>query len=54
MTLTILKATGAIGIIEGVQSYPTPEPTGELVKLIIQVAVGLATIYSMLFKKKKE
>jgi len=51
---TILKGTAGISSIELINIMPTNgEETQELIKLIIQVAVGIVTIYTMLKKKKK-
>ena len=52
---TIVKGTAGIGSIELINIMPTNgEEAQELIKLIIQVAVGLATIYTMLRKKKEK
>lgn len=42
----------SIGAIEGVQHLPSPSPPIELVKLAIQLVLGIATLYQM-FKKPK-
>lgn len=48
-----LVGTFGIGAIEGVQNIPAPTPSTEIIKVIIQVIVGLATLFKM-FKKPKE
>ena len=51
---SLLKGTTGIGSIQLIDIIPTDgEQTQELIKLIIQIAVGLVTIYTMLRKKKK-
>lgn len=48
-----LKGITGIGSIELLQMYPTdPSEIQEMIKLIIQVAVGLVTIWTMIKKKK--
>jgi hypothetical protein len=42
-----------IGAIEGVQNIPAPTPTTEIIKIVIQLVVGIATLFKM-FKKPKE
>jgi hypothetical protein len=48
-----LVGTAGIGAIEGINFLPAPTPTTELIKIIIQVIVGVATLFKM-FKKPKE
>jgi hypothetical protein len=52
MTKPII-GTLAIGAIEGVQHLPAPNPTIEIVKLAIQIVLGIATLLKM-FKKPKQ
>lgn len=48
-----LVGTVGIGAIEGVQHIPAPNGTIEIVKLAIQIVLGIATLFKM-FKKPKE
>lgn len=43
----------AIGVIEGVQQFPAPSPTIEIVKIVVQIALAVASLIKM-FKKPKE
>ena len=43
----------AIGVIEGVQQLPAPTPTIEVLKIVIQLVLGIASLFKM-FKKPKE
>jgi hypothetical protein len=52
-TLNVIFGLSSISILEASQSIPTDPGTIEVVvKLIVQVAVGIVTIYVMLRKKK--
>jgi hypothetical protein len=48
-----LIGTVGIGAIEGVQHIPSPNGTVEIIKIAIQVILGVATLFKM-FKKPKE
>ncbi|KFF15083.1 hypothetical protein [Flavobacterium hydatis] len=48
-----LLGTVGIGAIEGVQHLPAPNVTMEIVKVVVQVILGVATLFKM-FKKPKE
>lgn len=52
MTNALIGTVG-IGAIEGVQNIPAPTPATEVIKVIIQLVVGLVTLFKM-FKKPKE
>lgn len=43
----------AIGVIEGVEQFPAPSPKIEIIKVIIQLVLGVASLIKM-FKKPKE
>lgn len=51
--MTFTYGIVGVGAIEGIQNIPTPTPTTEIIKVIIQVVVGIATLIKM-FKKPKE
>jgi hypothetical protein len=48
-----LIGTLGIGLIEGVQNIPPVNGTTEIIKIVIQVILGIATLFKM-FKKPKE
>ena len=48
-----LIGLSSIGVIECVQHMPAPTPTVEILKIVIQVVLGIATLFKM-FKKPKE
>nr|WP_294931293.1 hypothetical protein [uncultured Flavobacterium sp.] len=48
-----LTGTVGIGAIQGVETFPAPTPTSEIIKIAIQVVIGIATLWKM-FKKPKE
>ncbi|PWA08970.1 hypothetical protein [Flavobacterium laiguense] len=48
-----MLGTAGIGVIEGVQHVPPITPTIEIVKIAIQLVVGIITVFKM-FKKPKE
>ncbi|MEO8534820.1 MAG: hypothetical protein ABI441_13770 [Flavobacterium sp.] len=41
-----------IGAIQGVDAIPSPTPVSEVVKIVIQVVIGLITAWQMLKKPK--
>jgi hypothetical protein len=49
----IILGTGSVGVIEGIQNIPSTTPTIDIVKITIQIIVGVATLWKM-FKKPKE
>ncbi|MDQ8014467.1 MAG: hypothetical protein REI96_18610 [Flavobacterium nitrogenifigens] len=49
-----LLGTASVGVIEGVQHIPSSTPTVEIIKIVIQVVVGLATLFKMFKKPKQE
>lgn len=51
--MTFTYGIVGVGTIEGIQNIPSPTPTTEIIKVIIQVVVGIATLIKM-FKKPKE
>lgn len=50
--LTAVKAVGASGAIEVIQQAPTPDSTSEIIKIVSQVLIAIATIFSILRKRK--
>ena len=46
--------TASIGAIEGIQHIPSPTATVEIVKIVIQLVVGIATLIKMFKKPKQE
>lgn len=46
--------TASIGAIEGIQHIPSPTATVEIVKILIQLVVGVATLIKMFKKPKQE
>jgi hypothetical protein len=51
----LLQGTAGIGSIELLQVMPlSGDETQELIKLIIQIAVGIVTIWTMLRNKKQK
>ena len=51
----LLKGSAGIGSIELLDMMPlSGDDTQELIKLIIQVAVGIVTIWTMIKKKKEK
>lgn len=48
-----LIGISSIGVIEGVQQMPAPTHTIEIIKIAIQIIVGIATMFKM-FKKPKQ
>lgn len=53
MSNPLILGGGAVGFIEGVQNIPSTTPTIDVVKIAIQIVVGIATLWKM-FKKPKE
>lgn len=52
--MKVLIGLGGIGAVQGVAQVPTDgTPTIEIGKLIIQLVIGIATLWKM-FKKPKE
>ncbi|WP_291287335.1 hypothetical protein [Flavobacterium sp.] len=49
-----LIGTASIGAIEGIQHIPSPTATVEIVKIVIQLVVGIATLIKMFKKPKQE
>lgn len=45
--------TASVGAIEGIQHIPSPTATVEIIKVVIQIVVAVATLIKM-FKKPKE
>lgn len=47
--------TGTLGIasIQGVETIPAPTATSEVIKIAIQIVIGIVTLWKM-FKKPKE
>lgn len=46
--------TASVGLIEGVQHIPSPNATAEIIKIVIQVVVAVATLIKMFKKPKQE
>ncbi len=44
--------TASVGVIEGVQHIPSPNGTVEVIKIVIQAVIAIATLFKM-FKKPK-
>lgn len=53
MSNPLILGGGAVGIIEGVQNIPSTTPAIDIVKIAIQIVVGVASLWKM-FKKPKE
>lgn len=51
--MTLAYGVVGVGTIEGIQNIPSPTPTTEIIKIVIQLVVGIATLIKM-FKKPKE
>ncbi|KLT70352.1 MULTISPECIES: hypothetical protein [unclassified Flavobacterium] len=51
--MTLLTGTMGIGAIQGVEAMPSPTPTSEIIKIAIQLIIGVITAWKML-KKPKE
>ena len=51
--MTLAYGVVGVGTIEGIQNIPSPTPTTEIIKIVIQLVVGIATLVKM-FKKPKE
>ncbi|MDI5895829.1 hypothetical protein [Flavobacterium algoritolerans] len=48
-----LIGTVGIGLIEGVDSIPSVNGTTDIIKIVVQVVLAIASLYKM-FKKPKE
>jgi hypothetical protein len=48
-----LIGTTGVSIVEGVDFIPSTTPTVEIVKIAIQLIIGIVTLFKM-FKKPKE
>ena len=51
--MSVAYGVVGVGAIEGIQHIPTLTATTEIIKIVIQLVVGIATLIKM-FKKPKE
>lgn len=50
---SIILASASIGGVEAVQSIPSPDQITEIGKLLIQLAIGIITIWKFISEMKK-
>lgn len=51
--LTIFLGSASIGSVEAVNAIPTPDQLAEIGKLLIQLAIGIITIWKFISEMKK-
>lgn len=54
MVNTVLTTSAGIGAVEFVEQIPPISPKIEIVKLIIQLAIGIVGIFKLIKQKKQQ
>lgn len=50
--MTFLTGSMGIGAIQGVAEIPAPTQTSEIIKIVVQLVIGVITVWKMLKKPK--